>query len=107
MVHLVCARTTTRTTMQLSSLIRTGTTSKWFATNPRPNQSMKPTAPLRYNFSVFATTPCRGLFLAREADKTRAVPLVMARNYRLLFGPLAGVILAFGIAGLALLIPGY
>ena len=31
----------------------------------------------------------------------------MARNYRLLFGPLAGVILAFGIAGLALLIPGY
>jgi len=33
--------------------------------------------------------------------------LVTARNYRLLFGPLAGVILAFGIAGLALLIPGY
>jgi hypothetical protein len=31
----------------------------------------------------------------------------MARNYRLLFGPLAGLILAFGIAGLALLIPGY
>src|SRR6266513_4520570 len=31
----------------------------------------------------------------------------MTRNYRLLFGPLAGVILAFGIAGLALLIPGY
>ena len=25
------------------SLVRTGTTSKWFATNPRPNQSMKPT----------------------------------------------------------------
>jgi hypothetical protein len=22
---------------------------------------MKPTAPLRYTFSVFATTPCRGL----------------------------------------------
>ena len=35
MVRLVCARTTTRTTMQLSSLVRTGTTSKWFATNPR------------------------------------------------------------------------
>ena len=33
--------------------------------------------------------------------------MVTARNYRLLFGPLAGVILAFGIAGLALLIPGY
>jgi hypothetical membrane protein len=31
----------------------------------------------------------------------------MTRNYRLLFGPLAGIILAFGIAGLALLIPGY
>src|SRR5262249_45725569 len=37
MVHLVCARTTTRTTMQLSSLDRTGTTSKWFATKPRAN----------------------------------------------------------------------
>ena len=31
----------------------------------------------------------------------------MTRNYRLLFGPLAGIILGFGIAGLALLIPGY
>src|SRR5438552_10324442 len=31
----------------------------------------------------------------------------MARNYRLLFGPLAGAILALGIAGLALMIPGY
>jgi len=29
------------------------------------NQSMKPTAPLRCNFSVFATTPCRGLSLSR------------------------------------------
>ena len=35
MVRLVCARTTTRTTMRLSSLVQTGTTSKWFATNPR------------------------------------------------------------------------
>src|SRR5438309_2205679 len=40
MVRLVCARTTTRTTMQLSSLVRTGTTSKWFATNPRPDPSL-------------------------------------------------------------------
>ncbi len=32
---------------------------------------------------------------------------MVRRNYRLLFGPLAGAILAFGIAGLALLIPGY
>lgn len=31
----------------------------------------------------------------------------MARNYRLLFGPLAGVILAVGITCLALLLPGY
>jgi hypothetical protein len=29
------------------------------------NQSIKPTAPLRNNFSVFATTPCRGLSLSR------------------------------------------
>jgi hypothetical membrane protein len=31
----------------------------------------------------------------------------MKRNYRFLFGPLAGAILGFGIAGLALLLPGY
>ena len=31
----------------------------------RPNQSMKPTAPLRCKLSVFATTPCRGLSLSR------------------------------------------
>jgi hypothetical protein len=31
----------------------------------------------------------------------------MKGNYRLLFGPLAGAILGFGIAGLALLLPGY
>jgi hypothetical protein len=31
----------------------------------RPNQSMKPTAPLRNTFSVFATTPCRGLSPSR------------------------------------------
>jgi hypothetical membrane protein len=31
----------------------------------------------------------------------------MKRNYRLLFGPLAAAILGSGIAGLALLIPGY
>jgi hypothetical protein len=30
-----------------------------------PNQSMKPTAPSRNNFSVFATTPSRGLSLSR------------------------------------------
>ncbi len=29
------------------------------------NQSMKPTAPPRNAFSVFATTPCRGLSLFR------------------------------------------
>ncbi len=31
----------------------------------RSNQTMKPTAPLRCNFSVFATTPCRGLSFSR------------------------------------------
>ena len=31
----------------------------------------------------------------------------MTRNYRFLFGPLAGAILGLGIAGFALLIPGY
>jgi hypothetical protein len=31
----------------------------------RPNQSMKPTTPLRNNFSVFAMTPCRGSSLSR------------------------------------------
>jgi hypothetical protein len=29
------------------------------------NHSMKPTSPLRYNFNVFAATPCRGLSLSR------------------------------------------
>ena len=29
------------------------------------NQSMKPTAPTRNEFNVFATTPCRGLSLSR------------------------------------------
>jgi hypothetical protein len=32
---------------------------------PASNQSMKPTAPDRNAFSVFATTPCRGLSLSR------------------------------------------
>src|SRR4249920_110799 len=36
----VLRRTTMRTTMQLSSLVRTGTTSKWFATSPRPDPSI-------------------------------------------------------------------
>jgi hypothetical protein len=31
----------------------------------KPNQSMNPTAPLRNNFSVVATTPCRGLSPSR------------------------------------------
>src|SRR5438045_5631341 len=40
MVRRVCARTTTRTTMRLSSLVRTGTTSKWFATHPGPDRNV-------------------------------------------------------------------
>jgi hypothetical protein len=31
----------------------------------RSNQTMKPTSPFRDKFSVFATTPCRGLSLSR------------------------------------------
>ena len=31
----------------------------------------------------------------------------MTRNYRLLFGPIAALVLTFGVAGLAVLIPGY
>ena len=37
----------------------------WRTATPAPNQSMKPTAPWRNKFSVFATAPCRGLSLAR------------------------------------------
>jgi len=40
MVRLACARTTTRTTMQPSSSVRTGTTSKRFATNVLDKASM-------------------------------------------------------------------
>jgi hypothetical protein len=37
-----------------------------FVSHPHPpNQTMKPTAPLRGNFSELATTPCRGLSLSR------------------------------------------
>src|SRR6476646_2117028 len=56
MVRLVCGRTTTRITTQLLSLARTGTTSNWFATNPRSNASiegtstsgLRPLAPARH-----------------------------------------------------------
>ena len=40
--RLGCARTTTQTTMLLSSSVPTGTTSKRFATSPRPNPSLEP-----------------------------------------------------------------
>jgi hypothetical protein len=33
------------------------------------NQSMKPKAPLQDNFSVFATTTCRGLSLSHQMAK--------------------------------------
>src|SRR5438552_8466714 len=50
----------------------------------RPNQSMKPTAPLRNNFSVFATTPCRGLSPSRwmhfPSSARRIVPRRRART---------------------------
>src|SRR5205807_3424066 len=48
------------------------------------NQSMKPTAPLRNNFSVFATTPCRGLSPSRwmhfPSSARRIVPRRRART---------------------------
>ena len=53
--RLVCARTTTRTTLQLSSLVRTGTTSKWFATNPRPTPSPLMSNVRRQRMRKFAT----------------------------------------------------
>src|SRR5206468_2762457 len=55
MVRLVCARNTTRHTMQLSSLVRTGTTSKWFATNPRPNHSIEGTCRLLHTQRICCT----------------------------------------------------
>ena len=50
----VCARATTPTTTQLSSLVRTGTTSKWSATNPRPVESPQGSE-LRFGTSSNAT----------------------------------------------------
>jgi hypothetical protein len=46
----------------------------------------------------------------QEAERERSSDhseYVVKRNYRLLFGPLAALILGFGIVALALLIPGY
>ena len=60
MVRLVCARTTTRTTTQLSSLVRTGTTSKWFATNPRPNQAMSSPGGVSKKLTHPYCSPSRG-----------------------------------------------
>jgi hypothetical protein len=37
----------------------------YFIERTRPNQSMKPTAPLRNKLSVLVPTPCRGLSLSR------------------------------------------
>src|SRR5881394_3059844 len=70
MVRLVCARNTTRTTMQLSSLVRTGTTSKWFATNPRPNRSIEgmSTSGLR---PLAARPSCQTLDVTGNAVRSR------------------------------------
>ena len=57
-----------------------------------PNQSMKPTAPLRCKFSLFATTPCRGLLqrakeyeaerdlLSKKEKRIELVIALVARN---------------------------
>src|ERR1700730_9165032 len=42
------------------------------------NQSMKPTAPLQNKFSVFATTPCRGLSLSRQEGRKLDRPTLRA-----------------------------
>jgi hypothetical protein len=58
----VCSNITTSSTafasMQLSM-------DAFLTPTKTPNQLMKQTAPLRNAFSVFATTPCRGLALSR------------------------------------------
>lgn len=68
MVPLVCARTTTRTTMQLSSLVRTGTTSKSFATKLMPNPAIE-----RHRQKGFAYLP--GLSRSVCAQYTLALNL--------------------------------
>src|SRR6266478_7469771 len=45
--------------------------------------------------------------MTRDHNEDLSYGTCMKQNYRLLFGPLAAAILGFGIAGLALLIPGY
>ena len=65
---------------------------------------MKPTAPLRYNFSVFATTPCRGLSLSRQMIVREERSAHIDRLFRVVAGLLclavaicAGYIAAIGI----------
>jgi hypothetical protein len=53
--------------MQLSSLVRTGTTSKWFATNPRPNNAMQ-TDKVKLSRLLLTQKPRR---LAFAADRER------------------------------------
>ena len=77
MVRLVCARTTTRTTMQLSSLVLTGTTSKWFATNPRPNHcsshrdgyAPRPVAPHQSTLMVFSSPASASKYQSPMSDQ--------------------------------------
>ena len=64
-------RSETCRTVQESLALRTAMAIIWRSNSRRPNQSMKPTAPLRSEFSVLATTPCRGLSLSRWAKQAQ------------------------------------
>ena len=69
----VCARTITRTTMRLSSLVRTDTTSKWFATSPGPDPSIEGTSSVSKvarRYGVIRPTVDR----CRVARRTRSEP---------------------------------
>ena len=83
-----------RSSRPRGSLSRTGISSSPFqstincremGSSLRPNQSMKPTAPLRNTLSVFATTPCRGLSFSLDAfpanTRMDAVAEVAHRHY--------------------------
>jgi hypothetical membrane protein len=67
--------------------------------------SLPPTPPVAYLFLVRRRKITVGTFSV--TSNPNDFEPHMERDYRLLFGPMAGAILALGIAGLALMIPGY
>jgi hypothetical protein len=96
MARRVCARIATRTTMQLSSLVRTGTASKPFATNPRSCPSTAQRHPLDKSVSP----------IAKSTIFRRSVAIVVAGALGAASGALAASLLPadqFAWLGLALL----